>query len=77
MSQFLTSGGQSSGVSALASVLPMNIQDWFPLGWTVGSPRDCKEIQPVHPKGDHSWVFVGRNDVEAETPLLWAPDAKS
>ena len=38
---------------------------------------DCKEIQPVHPKGDQSWVFVGRTDVEAETPILWPPDAKS
>ena len=41
------------------------------------SPMDCKEIQPVHPKGDQSWVFIGRTDVEAETPLLWPPDAKS
>ena len=38
---------------------------------------DCKEIQPVHPKGDQSWVFTGRTDVEAETPVLWPPDAKS
>ena len=38
---------------------------------------DCKEIQPVHPKGDQSWVFFGRTDVEAETPILWPPDAKS
>ena len=41
------------------------------------SPLDCKEIQPVHPKGDQSWVFIGRSDVEAETPVLWPPDAKS
>ena len=41
------------------------------------SPLDCKEIQPVHPKGDQSWVFIGRTDVEAETPKLWPPDAKS
>ena len=41
------------------------------------SPLDCKEIQPVHPKGDQSWVFIGRTDVEAETPVLWLPDAKS
>ena len=41
------------------------------------SPLDCKEIQPVHPKGDQSWVFIGRTDVEAETPILWPPDAKS
>ena len=41
------------------------------------SPLDCKEIQPVHPKGDQSWVFIGRTDVEAETPILWPPHAKS
>ena len=43
---------------------------------TLESPLDCKEIQPVHPKGDLSWVFIGRTDVEAETPILWPPDAK-
>ena len=53
---------------------------WF---WTVllekplESPLDCKEIQPVHPKGYQSWIFTGRTDVEAETPVLWLPDAKS
>ena len=41
------------------------------------SPLDCKEIQPVHPKGDQSWVFIRRTDVEAETPILWPPDVKS
>ena len=41
------------------------------------SPLDCKEIQPVHPKGDQSLVFIGRTDVEAETPILWPPDANS
>ena len=45
--------------------------------WRLESPLDCKEIQPVHPKGDQSWVFIGRTDVEAETPILWPPDAKS
>jgi len=44
---------------------------------TLESPFDCKEIQPVHPKGDQSWVFIGRTDVEAETPILWPPDVKS
>ena len=44
---------------------------------TLVSPLDCKEIQSVNPKGDQSWVFIGRTDVEAETPILWAPDAKS
>ena len=43
---------------------------------TLESPLDCKEIQPVHPKGDQSWVFIGRTDAEAETPVLWPPDAK-
>ena len=43
----------------------------------LGSPLDCKEIQPVHAKGDQSWVFIGRTDVEAETPILWPPDVKS
>ena len=38
---------------------------------------DCKEIQPVHPKGDQSWVFIGRTDVEAEAPILWPPDVES
>ena len=51
--------------------------------WTVllekalESPLDCKEIQPVHPRGDQSWMFIGRTDVKAETPVLWPPDAKS
>ena len=44
---------------------------------TLESPLDCKEIQPVHPKGDQSWVFIGRTDVEAETLIFWPPDAKS
>ena len=41
------------------------------------SPWDCKDMQPVHPKGDQSWVFTGRTDAEAETPILWPPDVKS
>ena len=41
------------------------------------SPLDCREIQPVHPEGDQPWVFIGRTDAEAETPILWAPHAKS
>ena len=40
-------------------------------------PLDCEEIQPVHPKGDQSWVFIGRTDAEAETPILWPPDVKN
>ena len=44
---------------------------------TLESPLDCKEIQPVNLKGNKSWIFSGRNDAEAETPVLWSPDAKS
>ena len=44
---------------------------------TLESPLDCKEIQSVHPEGDESWVFIGRIDDEAETPILWPPHAKS
>ena len=47
------------------------------VGKTLGSPLDCKEIQPVHPKGNQSWIFTGRTDVKAETPMLWPPDAKN
>ena len=59
---------------------------WAPKNWcfwtvvlekTLESPLDCKEIQPVHPKRDQSWVFIARTDTEAETPILWPPDAKS
>ena len=59
---------------------------WAPKNWcfwtvvweeTLESPLDCKEIQPVHPKGDQSWVFTGRTDAEVETPILWPPHAKS
>ena len=44
---------------------------------TLESPLDCKEIQPVDPKGDQSWMFIGRTDAEAEAPILWPPEAKS
>ena len=43
---------------------------------TLESPLDCKEIQPLHSKGDQSWAFIGRTDAEAEAPILWPPDAK-
>ena len=61
-------------------------KSWVPKNWcfwtvvlekTLESPLDCKEIQPVHPKGDQTWVFTGKTDVEAETPILWPPHAKS
>ena len=60
-------------------------ENWVPKNWcfwtvvlekTLESPLDSKEIQPVHPKGDQSWVFIGRTDVEAETPILWPPGCK-
>ena len=44
---------------------------------TLESPLNCKEIQRVHPKGDQSWIFIGRTEAEAETPILWPPDAKN
>ena len=44
---------------------------------TLESPLDCREIQPVHPKENQSWIFIGRTDAEAETPILWLPDAKN
>ena len=57
---------------------PKNRCFWtVPLEKILESPLDCQEIQPVHPKGNQSWVFIGRTDVEAETPILWPPDAKS
>ena len=61
-------------------------ESWAPKNWCfwtvvlekiLESCLDCKEIQPVHSEGDQSWVFIGRTDVEAETPVLWPPDAKS
>ena len=60
-------------------------ESWAPKNWcfwtvvlekTLESPLDCKEIQLVHPKGNQSWIFIGRTDAEAETPILWPPDAK-
>ena len=50
---------------------------WTVVLKTLESPLDCKEIKPVHPKGNQSWVFIGRTDTEAETPILWPPDAKN
>ena len=61
-------------------------ESWAPKNWcfwtmvleeTLENPLDCKEIQPVHPKGNQSWIFIGRTDVEAETPILWLPDVKN
>ena len=61
-------------------------ESWAPKNWcfwtvvlekTLESPLDCKDIQPVHSKGDQSWVFFGRNDAKAETPILWPPHVKN
>ena len=61
-------------------------ENWAPKNWcfwtvvlekTLESPLDCKEIQPVHSEGDQSWIFTRRTDAEAETPILWLPDAKN
>ena len=61
-------------------------ESWVPKNWcfwtmvlekTLESPLDCKEIKPVNPEGDQSWVFIGRTDAEAETPILWPPDGKN
>ena len=60
-------------------------ESWAPKNWcfwtvvlekTLENPLDCKKVQPVHPKWDQSWVFIGRTDVEPETPILWPPDVK-
>ena len=60
-------------------------ESWVPKNWCLWTvvlektlnPLDCKEIQPVHPKGNQSWIFIGRIDAEAETPILWPPDANN
>ena len=61
-------------------------ESWAPKNWciwtvvlvnTLESPLDCKEIKPVIPKGNQPWIFIGRTDAKAETPILWPPDAKS
>ena len=60
------------------SLAPKNWCFWtMVLEKTLESPLDCKEIQPVHPKGNQSWMFIGRTNVEAETLILWPPDAKN
>ena len=61
-------------------------ESWVPKNWcfwivvlekTLESPLDCKEVQPVHPKGDQSWIFIGRTDAKGEIPIIWLPDAKN
>ena len=87
---FVNKGPSSQGYSFSSSHVWMWELDykesWAPKNWcfwtvvlekTLESPLDSKEIQPVHPKGDQSWVFVEKTAVEAETPIIWPPDAKS
>ena len=87
---FTNKGPSSQGYSFSSSQVWMWELDykesWGPKNWhfwtvllekTLESPLDCKEIQPVHPKGNQSWIFIGRTDAEAETPILWPPDVKS
>ena len=87
---FVNKGPSSQGYGFSSShvwIWELNCKEsWAPKNWcfwtvvleeTLESPLDCKEIHPLHPKGDQSWVFIGRTDVEAETLILWPPDAKS
>ena len=87
---FVKKGPSSQGYGFSSSYVWMWELDykesWAPKNWcfwtvvlekTLESPLDCKEIQPVRPKGDQSWIFIGRTDAEAETPILWPPDVKS
>ena len=87
---FLNQGPSSQGCDFSSSQVWMWELDykesWAPKNWcfwtvvlekTLESPLDCKEIQPVHPKGNQSWIFMGRTDAEAETPVLWPPHVKS
>ena len=86
---FANKGPSSQGYSFSSSHVWMRELDykesWAPKNWcfwtvvlqkTLESPLDCKEIKPVNPKGNQSWIFIGRTDAEAETPILWPPDAK-
>ena len=87
---FVNKGPSSQGYGFSSSHVWMweldHKESWAPKNWcfwtmelekTLESPLDCKEIQPVHPKGNESWIFIGRTDAEAETPILWPPDAKN
>ena len=80
--------GQSYGFSSShVQMLELDYKEsWALKNWcfwtmvlekTLESPLDCKEIQPVHPKGGQSWVFIDRSDAKAETPILWPPDGKN
>ena len=85
---YFTNKGPSSQSYGFSSrrVWIRELESWAPKNWcfwtvvlekTLENPLDCKEIQPVHPKRDQSWVFIGRTDAEAETPIVWPPDLKN
>ena len=88
---YFANKGPSSQIHGFSSshvwVWEMNYKEsWVPKNWcfwtvmmekTLESPLDCKEIQSVHPKGNQSWIFIGRTDAEAETQTLWSPDVKN
>ena len=84
---YFANKGPSIQSYGFSSVWELNSKEsWVGTNWcfwtvalekTLESPLDCKEIQPVHPKEDQSWMFVGRTDTKAETPILWPPDAKN
>ena len=87
---FANKGPSSQGYGFSSSHLQIWELDykerWAPKSWcfwtmvlekTLESPLDCKEIQPIHPKGSQSWIFIGRTDAEAETPILWSPNVKN
>ena len=71
-------GTRAQNQVRILATVPLAEWRWdYPLAFPSESPLDYKEIQPVHPKGDQSWVFIGRTNVVAETPMLWPPDMKS
>ena len=75
-----------NAIWARQGIIALYKESWIPKNWclwtvvlekTLGSPLDCMEIQPVHPRRDQSWIFIGRTDAEAETPILWPTDVKN
>ena len=76
---YFTKKGPSSQSYGFSSIMDVKIGCFqtVVLEKTLESPLDCKEIQPVNPKGDQSWMFTGRTDAEAEAPILWPPDVKN
>ena len=84
---YFANKGPSSQGYGFSSMWELDYKEsWAPKNWCfwtvvlekiLESPLDSKEIQPVHPKGNQSWIFIGRIDAEAETPILWPPDAKN